>query len=83
MAQYNTGNNSFQSANKTLFEVSMPNNTRLHSASFEMQVAMGKVPGVTGLSIAGYNSAVGTSFIPAWENGEYVYFNTAQTALVS
>lgn len=82
MAQYNTGNNSFQSANKTLFEVSMPNNTRLHSASFEMQVAMGKVPGVTGLSIAGYNSTVGTTFIPAWENGAYVYFNTAQTVLV-
>lgn len=82
MAQYNTGNNSFQASNKTLFEVSMPMNTRIHSASFEMQVAMGKVPGVAGLSISGYNPSVGTEFIPAWEDGAYVYFDSAQTVLV-
>lgn len=60
----------------------MPDNTTLQSADFNQQVAMGKVPGVTGLSISGYNSSVGTTFIPAWENGDYVYFSTANNVLV-
>lgn len=82
MSQYSKLKEILLNTNKDIYEVSMPDNTRLHSASFELQVGMGKVPGVTGLSISGYNPAVGTSFIPAWENGDYVYFNTANTVLV-
>lgn len=50
----------------------------LRTSLFNLDVAMGKVPGVTGLSIAGYNSSVGTTFVPCWENGTYVYFSSAQ-----
>lgn len=54
----------------------------LGSAPWQMQVAMGNVPGVQGLSISGYSSAVGTEFIPAWEDGTYVYFASAQQVRV-
>ena len=55
----------------------------LQDANWNMQVAMGKVPGVTGLSISGYNPAVGTSFVPAWEtNTAYTYFSSAQQVRV-
>ena len=60
----------------------MLDNTTLQSGPFETQVAMGKVPGVTGLSISGYSPSVGTDFQPAWEDGQYVFFNTANTVLV-
>lgn len=82
MTQYSKSKDLILNINKDIYEVNMPDNTRIHSASFEMQVAMGKVPGVQGLSISGYNPAVGTGFIPAWEDGTYVYFNTAATVLV-
>lgn len=52
------------------------------SAPWQLQVAMGNVPGVQGLSISGYSSSVGTEFVPAWEDGAYVYFNTAQQVRV-
>lgn len=60
----------------------MPDNTTLQSASFNQQVAMGKVPGVTGLSISGYRLSSGTGFLPAWEDGTYVYFPSAQVVRV-
>ncbi len=82
MSQYSKIKELLLPTNKDIYEVNMPDNTRIHSASFEMQVAMGKVPGVTSVNLSGYNSAVGTDFIPAWENGAYVYFNTANTVLV-
>lgn len=54
----------------------------LRTIPFDLAVAQGKVPGVTGLSISGYNSNVGTSFVPCWEDGNYVYFESAQTVRV-
>ena len=60
----------------------MPDNTTLQSASFNQQVAMGKVPGVTGLSISGYRQSSSTAFLPAWEDGAYVYFPSAQVVRV-
>ena len=60
----------------------MPDNTTLQSADFNQQVAMGKVPGVTGLSISGYRLSNSTTFLPAWENGAYVYFPSAQVVRV-
>jgi hypothetical protein len=68
--------------NKDIYEVFMPDNTTLQSASFNQQVAMGKVPGVTGLSISGYRLSSGTGFLPAWEDGTYVYFSSAQVVRV-
>ncbi len=82
MSQYSKIKELLLPTNKDIYEVNMPDNTRIHSASFEMQVAMGKVPGVTAVNVSGFNSSVGTDFIPAWENGAYVYFNTANTVLV-
>ncbi|CAB5221257.1 hypothetical protein UFOVP240_118 [uncultured Caudovirales phage] len=45
---------------------------------WEVQVARGKISGVTGLSISGYNADVGTNFIPLWHaNTSYTYLTTA------
>lgn len=60
----------------------MPDFTTLQSGDFALQVAMGKVPGVTGLSISGYRQSITTDFIPAWEDGTYVYFPSAQVVRV-
>jgi len=45
---------------------------------WQVQVARGLIPGVTGLSISGYNPDVGTSFVPIWHaDTAYTYINTA------
>lgn len=50
---------------------------------WEVQVARGKIPGVTGLSIAGYNASIGTEWAAIWEYATpYVYLPTAQTLRV-
>jgi len=49
---------------------------------FNLAVAQGKVPGVTGINISGYQPAAGTTFTPAWRDGAYVYFPTAQVVRV-
>lgn len=48
-----------------------------------LNIARGLVRGVTGLSISGYNGAVGTSWVPLWEiNGVYTYFSSAQVVRI-
>lgn len=56
----------------------------LIAAPWNLQVGMGLVPGVTGLSISGYNAAVATDFVPLWDNstGLYTYFPSAQPVRV-
>jgi hypothetical protein len=54
----------------------------LRSLDFNLAVAQGKVPGVSGLSISGYRLSTGTGFLPAWEDGAYVYFASAQVVRV-
>ena len=54
----------------------------LRSLDFNLAVAQGRVPGVSGLSISGYRLSSGTGFLPAWEDGAYVYFTTAQVVRV-
>lgn len=50
---------------------------------WELQVARGKIPGVTNLSIAGYNAAIPNTWTPVWEYPiPYVYFSTAQQVRV-
>jgi hypothetical protein len=50
---------------------------------WQLQVAQGQIAGVTGLSIAGYGNAIGTSYVPAWElNTVYTYFPSAQVVRV-
>jgi hypothetical protein len=44
---------------------------------WQVQVARGLIPGVTGLSISGYNVDVGTSFVPIWHGTVYTYLTTA------
>jgi hypothetical protein len=53
----------------------------LRSLDFNLAVAQGRVPGVSGLSISGYRLS-GSGFLPAWEGGAYVYFTTAQVVRV-
>lgn len=46
---------------------------------FALQVARGQIQGHTSLNISGYNAAVGSTFIPIWENNTtYTYPTTAQ-----
>lgn len=44
---------------------------------WQVQVARGLIPEVTGLSISGYNVDVGTSFVPIWHGTNYTYLTTA------
>ncbi len=54
----------------------------LRSLDFNLAVAQGKVPGVSGLSISGYRLSSGTGFYPAWEGTAYTYFASAQVVRV-
>lgn len=54
----------------------------LRNIDFNLAVAQGKVPGVQGLSISGFRLSSGTGFLPAWEDGTYVYFTNAQLVRV-
>ena len=47
------------------------------NANWNLQVAMGLVTGVTGLSISGYNADVGTTYVPLWHGTTYTYLNAA------
>jgi hypothetical protein len=50
---------------------------------WEVQVARGKISGVTNLNISGYNSNVGTVFAPLWHNTTaFVYPASASTMRV-
>jgi hypothetical protein len=82
LSQYSKEQVKLLKTNKDIYEVFMPDFTTLQSASFNQQVAMGKVPGVTGLSISGYRHSASTSFLPAWEDGTYVYFPSAQVVRI-
>jgi hypothetical protein len=82
VAQYSKEKFSLLNTNKDIYEVFMADNTTLQSGDFNLQVAMGKVQGVRGLSISGYRVSSGTGFLPAWEDGAYVYFASAQVVRV-
>lgn len=84
MAVFNSANNSLQSGNKSLFEMSMVNNQSLYSAPFELAVARGLIPGVQGLSISGYQGSVDGTWIPLWDGGAstYTYLNSASPLTV-
>lgn len=59
-------------------EIRVTNSLTLTSAPWNLQVARGLVTGVTGLSISGYNSAVGTTYVPLWHsNSTYTYLVAA------
>lgn len=74
MAQWNSSNNHLQTHNKTLFEVNMNNNQSILSGDFNLQVARGKVGGVSLINIYGYQAAVDGIYIPVWENATpYTY----------
>lgn len=83
MAIWDSVNKILQPGNKSLFEVAISNNESKYSAPFELAVARGKIPGVTGLSISGYFATVDTNWQPIWEiGGAYTYFANAQQVLV-
>ena len=54
-------------ANANPFAV-MTNNEFIFSAPWELQVARGKIPGVSLLNLYGYQASVDGTFIPVWEN---------------
>lgn len=52
----------------------MPDYTTIQSAGFELQVARGKVPGVSLVNLYGYQAQVDGIYIPVWENATtYTY----------
>lgn len=63
-------------------ELRVTSTASLTSAPWNLQVARGIITGVSGVSISGYGSAIGTTFQPAWEDGSYVYFPSAQVVRV-
>ena len=72
MAIYNSANSTLQEGNKTLFEMGMTNSSSLYSAPWDLQVARGKVPGVSQINIFGYaNNVSDTSWGPLWEDGAF------------
>ena len=54
----------------------------VRTGNFLLDVAQGRVPGVTGLSISGYRASNTTAYLPAWDDGAYVYFPSAQVVRV-
>lgn len=83
MAIWDSINKTLQTGNKSLFEVAITNNESKYSAPFELAVARGKIPGITGLSISGYFATVDTNWQPLWDiGGAYTYFNAAQVVRV-
>lgn len=82
MAQFNSANNSLQAQNHTLFEVNMTNNKSIYSAPWELQVARGKIAGVSLVNLYGYQRAVTNAWIPVWENATtYTYPPDAGTIM--
>lgn len=83
MAQWNSANNHLQTHNQTLFEVQMNNNQSLYAAGWVMQVALGKVPGVSLVNLYGYQGSVDGTWIPVWENATtYTYPPDAGTTML-
>ena len=54
----------------------------IRTQDFNLAVAQGRILGVTGLSISGYRQSTTTAYLPAWEDGTYVYFSSAQVVRV-
>lgn len=53
------------------------------SADWQLQVARGKISGVTNINCNGYQGSLGTTFIPVWDaNVAYVYPVSASTMLL-
>lgn len=74
MAQWNSANSSLQAQAKTLFEVGLTNNQSILSGDFNLQVARGKVSGVSLVNLYGFNATVDGAWIPVWENSTtYTY----------
>ncbi len=61
-----------------------PSITELKSSEpFELQCARGLIQGHTSLNISGYQAAIGSTFMPIWENAtQYVYPVSASQMLV-
>lgn len=56
----------------------MTNNEYIFSAPWEMQVARGKIPGVSLVNLYGYQATVDGDWIPVWENATaYTYPSAA------
>ena len=74
MAQWNANTHALLPQTKTLFEVNLQNNQSILSGDFNLQVARGKIPGVSLVNLYGYQSAVDGTWIPIWENATaYTY----------
>ena len=78
MAQWDSANKILRPQTKTLFEVDVNNNQSILAGDFNLQVARGKVDGVSLVNLYGYQAIVDGTWIPVWENAtEYTYPNSA------
>jgi hypothetical protein len=68
MAQWDSANKILRPQTKTLFEVDVNNNQSILAGDFNLQVARGKVDGVSLVNLYGYQAAVEETWIPVWEN---------------
>jgi hypothetical protein len=83
VSQYSKNSNGLLHINRDIYEVFMPDNTTLQSADFALQVARGKVLGVSLVNLYGYQATVDGSYIPVWENATaYTYPPDAGTQMV-
>ena len=80
MAQYSKNKGTLLPTNQDIYEVVMIDPTVASYSNWNLQVARGKVTGVTGLSISGFNSSVDTTYRPLWHYGNqsYTYFSVAE-----
>jgi len=78
MAQWDSANKILRPQTKTLFEVDVNNNQSILAGDFNLQVARGKVDGVSLVNLYGYQATVDGTWIPVWENATaYTYPNSA------
>lgn len=78
MAQWDSANKILRPQTKTLFEVDVNNNQSILAGDFNLQVARGKVDGVSLVNLYGYQAIVDGTWIPVWENATaYTYPNSA------
>ena len=80
MAQYSKIKGTLLPTNQDIYEVVMVDPSVTAFSNWNLQVARGKVSGVFGLNISGYNASVDTTYRPLWHYGNqnYTYFSSAE-----
>ena len=76
MAQWQIETGALDPRISSHYEVVMNNNEFIYAAPWDLQVARGKVSGVSQINIFGFSSGVAQTFIPLWEANTTLSFPT-------